>query len=65
MADFPLPIGTYPRRDRRRHRTTYPFYWLSEAQRLRHMLVLGLSGMGKSTALTNFALADIKKSEKE
>lgn len=61
MTDFSLQLGTYPRHDRRRKRTTHPFYSIDSSQRLRHLYVLGKSGSGKSTALTNWAINDIRK----
>ena len=55
-----MQLGTYPRRDRRRHRTTHPFYEIDDPQRLRHIYVLGASGTGKSTTLKNWIIKDIR-----
>jgi hypothetical protein len=58
---FSLSLGHHRRYSRRRRRYTVAPFELHSSQRLRHMLVLGKSGMGKSTALTNYALSDIRK----
>src|SRR5438128_329183 len=55
-----LELGTFPRHNRRRKRTTHPFLVIEGSQRLRHLYVVGKSGMGKSTALTNWAIKDIR-----
>jgi hypothetical protein len=56
-----MNLGTTSHTDRRRKRTTHNFFKLDVSQRLRHLYVLGKSGTGKSTALTNWALQDIKQ----
>jgi type IV secretory pathway TraG/TraD family ATPase VirD4 len=61
MNDFPLELGTYDKYDSRRKRTRHRFYTIHISQRQLHLLVLGKSGMGKSTALTNYALKDIEQ----
>jgi hypothetical protein len=58
---FSLPLGLHRRWSSRRRRYTIAPFELHNSQRLRHMLVLGKSGMGKSTTLTNYALSDIRK----
>jgi hypothetical protein len=58
---YSLSLGLYTHNSKRRRRNTVSPFELHSSQRLRHMLVLGRSGMGKSTALSNFALADIRK----
>ncbi|MGE3279581.1 MAG: type IV secretory system conjugative DNA transfer family protein [Alphaproteobacteria bacterium] len=58
---FSLSLGNHQRYSKRRRRYTVAPFELHSSQRLRHMLVLGKSGMGKSTALTNYALSDIRK----
>jgi hypothetical protein len=54
-----MQLGTHTRHDRRRRRTTHPYFEISEAQRLRHVYVLGKTGVGKSTALINWLTQDI------
>ena len=56
-----MQLGTYPHHDRRRKRTTHPFYEIHDSQRLRHIYMLGKSGMGKSTTLVNWAIKDIRE----
>ena len=57
---FSLPLGLHHRWSSRRRRYTIVPFELHSSQRLCHMLVLGKSGMGKFTALTNYALSDIR-----
>src|SRR3954447_9450368 len=58
---FSLPLGLYRHWSTHRRRLALAPFELHSSQRLRHMLVLGKSGMGKSTALSNYALSDIRK----
>ena len=58
---FSLPLGFHRHWSKRRGRLALAPFELHGSQRLRHMLVLGKSGMGKSTALGNYALSDIRK----
>ncbi len=55
-----LELGTRPRYNARRRRATFPFFTIDGSQRRRHVYVLGKSGTGKSTALTNWAVKDIR-----
>lgn len=55
-----MQLGTYIRHDRRRRRTTHPYFEISEEQRLRHVYVLGKTGVGKSTTLVNWLMGDIR-----
>jgi hypothetical protein len=55
-----MQLGTYQRSDRRRKRTTHPFYEIDGSQRLRHIYVLGATGTGKSTTLLNWISKDIR-----
>lgn len=56
-----LKLGTYAHYNARRRRATHPFYEIDDSQRLRHLYVLGKSGSGKSTTLTNWAIQDIRR----
>src|SRR5258706_418328 len=55
-----MQLGRYSRFNSNKGRITYPFYTLTESQRLRHIWAIGKTGVGKSTAFINWAIKDIK-----
>jgi hypothetical protein len=55
-----MDLGQHPRYNARLKKTTMPFYRLTASQRLRAVYMLGKIGVGKSTALINYALQDIR-----
>src|SRR5688572_4620699 len=55
-----LALGLYKRYNSRRRKFTWPAFSIDESERRQHLLVLGKSGMGKSTFLLNSALQDIR-----
>jgi type IV secretory pathway TraG/TraD family ATPase VirD4 len=59
----PMNIGRYrfPKIDpKRRNRISWPIFSISDEQRMKHMLVIGKTGTGKSTALENQIIQDIR-----
>jgi len=53
-------LGTYRRYSSRKRRFTSPAFCISDEQRLRHLWVIGKTGMGKSTFLANSIIQDIR-----
>jgi hypothetical protein len=56
-----LELGRCASFNKIENRETYPFWTLTKEQRLRHIYVIGKTGTGKSTALLNWAVKDIRK----
>jgi type IV secretory pathway TraG/TraD family ATPase VirD4 len=55
-----MELGRYARYNPAAGKNTFPFFTLSESQRLRHVYVIGKTGTGKSTAFINWAIKDIR-----
>jgi len=55
-----MELGKYSRYNPRRRKHTLPYYTISDSQRLRHIYCIGKTGVGKSTALINWANKDIR-----
>jgi type IV secretory pathway TraG/TraD family ATPase VirD4 len=53
-------LGTYRRYNSRRRKFTSPSFYISDEARLRHLWVIGKTGMGKSTFLANSLIEDIR-----
>lgn len=53
-------LGIFKRYNRRRRKFTWPPFCVEDSERLLHTLILGKTGMGKSTLMHNSILQDIR-----